>query len=142
MTVFLDTCIVIDALANRAPFYKEAQEILVRGSERKLNLLLSAKSFLDIHYVLKHFFHDESVVRAHLSSLLNAVTLVSTSPESCVSALQSITSDYEDGVQAATALDEGADYILTRDEGGYANSAVPPMSPKDFLPLLNQGPTE
>ena len=139
MTVLVDTCILIDALANRAPFGKEAQELLLRGGERKVTLLISAKSFLDIHYVVKHYLHDEAIVRSKMSALLQAVHLVDTSRSACVSALQSPTGDYEDAVQIETALMEGVDYIVTRDSKDYTKSPVPAKSAEELISLMDQG---
>ena len=113
MTVLVDTCIIIDALANRAPFASDAQELLLRGCEKKVLLLVSAKSFLDVHYILKHYLNDESAVRSRLMILLQTLTVTGTSSQSVIAALNSPTTDFEDAVQIETALCEGADYIAT-----------------------------
>lgn len=139
MTALVDTCVIIDALANREPFSQDAQELLLRGSEGSITLLVSTKTFLDIHYLLKHFLHEESLVRAKLVDLLSAVTLVDTRGTSCAIALSSPTTDYEDAVQIETALSEGADCIITRDTSGFSHSLIPAMGAKQFLSRLDGG---
>ena len=139
MTALLDTCVIIDALANREPFYREAQELLLRGSEAKVALFISAKSLLDLHYVLKHYLHEESVVRSKLADLLQSVSVVDTKGVSCSVALASPTTDYEDAVQTETALIEGVDCIITRDASGFSLSPVPVKDPHAFLVELDGG---
>ncbi len=139
MTVLVDTCVVIDALANRAPFAEDAQELLIRGGEKAVLLMVSAKSFLDIHYVLKHFLNDEVVVRSKLSALLQAVVVIGTSGQSVLSALNSPTTDYEDAVQIETAICEGVDYIVTRDGSGFSKSPIQAKTATEILSLCDQG---
>ena len=141
MTVLVDTCIIIDALANRAPFSKDAQELLLRGATKTVSLMVSAKSLLDIHYVLKHYLNDESVVRAKMFALLQSVTAVDTSASSAVMALNSPTTDYEDATQIETALIEGVDYIVTRDRPGFSKSPVQAKTALEIISLLDKGST-
>ena len=133
MMVLLDTCIIVDALTGRVPFAEDAQTLLRMGAKKDLLLFISAKSFLDIHYLLKHNFHDESRVRDIMASLLNVVTVVDVTGQNCVNALQCISSDYEDAVQSEAALDNGIDYIVTRDKPGFASSLVPSVTPKEII---------
>ena len=46
-------------------------------------------------------------------------------------------SDFEDAVIAATALREGASYIITRNTIDFVKSPVPAMTPADFLREYN-----
>ena len=139
MTALVDTCVIIDALSNRAPFSEAAQELLLRGSERSVSLFVSAKTFLDTHYVLKHYLHDESLVRAKLSDLLSAVEIADTRGSSCAVALTSPTTDYEDAVQIETALSQGIDCIVTRDSSGFSHSPIPAMDARSFLQRMDKG---
>lgn len=139
MTALVDTCVIIDALANRVPFCKDAQELILRGAERKISLFVSAKSFLDVHYILKHYLNNEMEVRSRLNDLLQAITVVDTSAPACIAALNSPNSDYEDAVQIETALYEGVDYVVTRDCTGYSISSVPSLNATSILSILDQG---
>lgn len=139
MTVLVDTCIIVDALASRVPFAHDAQELLLRGGEKRVTLFVSAKSFLDLHYILKHYLNDETKVRSKLSDLLQALSVVNTAGPSVVAALNSPTTDYEDAVQIETALSEGVDYIATRDKTGFSKSLIPAKTAGELLTLLDQG---
>ncbi len=137
MTALVDTCIIIDALANRGEFAPPAQELLLCGSEKRVELVISAKTMLDVHYILKHYFHDEPIVRGHLSNLLDAVSVIDTAGACCIRALNSVTTDFEDAVQIETAIDEGVDCIVTRDGGGYSNSLIQVLTAGGLLSLLD-----
>ena len=133
MTALLDTCIIVDALIDRAPFGESAKEILRLGAEKRLVLLCSAKTLLDVHYLLKHHLHDETKVRRIILALLKAITVVDVSGSACLSALNHPSGDYEDEVQGECALEAGADYIVTRDHTGFIDSTVPAIEPSQFL---------
>ena len=136
MTYLVDTCIVIDALASRGTFAEPAQELLRLGAEKRVKLLFSAKSFLDTHYILKHYLHEESKVRAALTSLLRSLSVVEVMGKDCASALSSPFTDYEDAVQYEVALGFGADAIVTRDRGGYSGSLIPVLEASEAISKL------
>ena len=46
--------------------------------------------------------------------------------------------DFEDAVQYTTGERVQADYIITRDVKGYANSGIPAVQPADFLRIMEQ----
>lgn len=136
MTVLVDTCIVIDALTKREPFFEPAAELLRLGAEKRINLLYSAKSFLDTHYLLKHHLHEESKVRGILSSLLRCLTVVEVMGKDCALALNSPASDYEDAVQYEVALNYGVDGIVTRDKHGFPGFLIPLETPSQTMEKL------
>ena len=53
MRILIDTCIIIDALQNREPFNKNAQEIFLLAANRKFDGFITAKSVTDIYYLTK-----------------------------------------------------------------------------------------
>ena len=53
--VFLDTNVVIDLLARREPFYKEAQLLFTMADRGQLQLQISALTFANASYAIaKH----------------------------------------------------------------------------------------
>jgi hypothetical protein len=52
-------------------------------------------------------------------------------------ALQLPSSDFEDNIQTAAAVQAGLDCILTRDAAGYSASPIAVYSPADLLKKLN-----
>ena len=49
MRILIDTCIIIDALQNRDPWGKDAQQIFLLAANRKFDGFLTAKSITDIY---------------------------------------------------------------------------------------------
>ncbi|MHB0981729.1 MAG: hypothetical protein ACYC5Q_16990 [Thermoleophilia bacterium] len=49
--------------------------------------------------------------------------------------------DLEDGVQMAAAVCAGADYLVTRDRGGYAPGPLPVLTPGELLALVGEAPS-
>ena len=133
MRVLVDTCVIIDALAQREPFKESAQEIIRLGAENKHSFFISAKSFLDIHYVLKHYLHDETIVRKSLMDLSEAIEVCDLDETSVLFALNSSRRDYEDSVQIETALQQTADAIVTRNVKYFEDSPIPVLSPSEFI---------
>src|SRR5690606_27562634 len=74
-TVFVDTNILIDLLADRPPFSKYAVEIFDLAEKQKVKLFTSSHSLATTHYLLKKYM-DEKELRAVLHDLLDYVTIV------------------------------------------------------------------
>jgi len=125
MKALMDTCVLIDALSSRGDEYKYAQELMRLANTKRIELFLSAKSFLDVHYILKSLFHDETIVRTHLANLLTCFRLSSVTSIMLSTALSSPMTDYEDAVQQEVAIIEGVDFIITRDKAFKNSSQLP-----------------
>ena len=133
MRVLIDTCIVVDILQKREPFYKAAMEVLYSVSNRKCIGILTAKSITDIYYILRRSIHSEEDVRSIVRTLFKLFEVENTFSKDCELALDSQVKDYEDAVMVQTALRTGADCIVTRNLKDYARSEVPVYSPDQFM---------
>ena len=69
MNVLVDTCIVIDYLQMRAPFYDNARNLVMAVAGNQINGYITAKSVTDIYYLMPRYFHDDIRTRNALSSL-------------------------------------------------------------------------
>lgn len=137
MKVVIDTCIVIDVLQNREPFFEKSLSVLhsVSGGDRIG--VLTAKSITDIYYLLRKSLHNDLAVRSSLRKLYTIFDVVDTFANDCELAIYSETADYEDAVMIETAKRIGADYIVTRNQKDYAKSEISVYSPEEFLEMLN-----
>ena len=144
MRVLLDTCVIIDALQSREPFYKEAQEIFLAAANRRIDGFLTAKAVTDIYYLTHRVTHSDKETRQILSTLLNLFELVDTDGMDCRRAISSDMSDFEDAVMAESALRSGMDCIVTRNGGDYRRSPVPVCTPGELLEKIRpeEEPTE
>lgn len=138
MNVLLDTNIILDALQSRDPWYKDAQQIFLSAANRQYTGFLTAKSLLDIHYLMHRSFHNEQKTRSALQKLLSLFTLLDTTAADCQQALLSGTRDYEDAVMIETASRSHMDYIVTRNPSDFSSSRIPVLLPGDFLTVLRE----
>lgn len=133
MKVLIDTCVVVDILQKREPFYPAAMEILLAVSNKKCTGILTAKSITDIHYILRRSIHDENNVRKLLRILFTLFNVVDTFSTDCELALSSVMKDYEDAIMVETGSRIDAEYIVTRNLKDYRQSSLPVLTPEQFL---------
>lgn len=136
MRIVYDTCIIIDALQERAPFYPAAQKLILAAADEQIQGILTAKTLMDIHYLMRKFFHSEAEARAQIAKLLEIFQIESTTESDCAEALHSEMSDFEDAVLACAAHRIAADAIVTRNVKDYARSLVPALAPEEVLERL------
>ena len=137
MRALIDTCVILDALQEREPFREAAQEIVLASANRMFDGFLTAKSVLDLYYLLHRHTHSDVESRRLLSGILTLFELLDTSGSDCRRALSSQLSDYEDAVMTQTALRAGMDCIVTRNVRDYKSAPLPVHTPSEFLKKLS-----
>ena len=133
MKVLFDTNVIPDYLVQREPFYRDSREVIFLSAEKKLNGIIGAGSIADIHYICRKEYQSTEKSLNVITDLLKLVTLVDTRAYDIHNALTFNMSDFEDAIIAATALREGAEYIITRNIKDFAQSPIPAVTPGDFL---------
>lgn len=113
MRILLDTNIVMDALAQREPFNKEAEQIFLYCEDESISGYLSGNSMTDIYYLLRKHY-SENIVREHMRNLMKLFTILSIGEMECNLAMDSPITDFEDALQATCAERSGIDDIITR----------------------------
>ena len=134
MRIFLDTNIVIDYLADRQPFGKDAYRIFQMHND--MDICVSSLSFTTIYYVLK-----KGLTRDELLSLIidlqSIVSILPVDARVIANAAKSEFKDFEDAVQYFTALSASSDYIITRNIKDYTHSAIKAVTPQTFLDIVS-----
>ncbi|MGN0243439.1 MAG: PIN domain-containing protein [Lachnospiraceae bacterium] len=133
MRVLVDTCVIIDALQNRAPFCEEAQQIFVLIANKQVAGYISAKSVTDIYYLTHRAMHSDCETRRILNTLFALFDILDTTSLDCRKALSSEITDYEDAVMCETAYRSDIDCIVTRNQRDYTKAEVKVYTPKEFL---------
>ena len=136
MKILVDTCVIIDAIANRRPFDKDAQALLLFCARGRLNGYITANSLTDIHFLLSKTNHDETTIRNIINNMLQSIKILDTTSFECKNALYSEIHDFEDAIQAESARNNNIDLIVTRNLKDYKRSPVPACSPADCLKKL------
>lgn len=136
MKAVIDTCIIIDYLQKRQPFYADACDIIMSLANNQFDGYITAKSVNDIYYLLHRYFHDDKLTRNTLSSLFRLFIILDTTALDCQLAVLSAVGDYEDAVMTETAFRSNMDCIVTRNISDFKNAVVTVYSPQDFLKLI------
>lgn len=131
--LLIDTNIVIDLLSKREKFYDEAAELFSRADKKELELTISSLTFANTNYVLSKLKSPKEAreilrkfkVLVDLLSLDDKITDLALSDEQF--------SDFEDGLQYYSAIENGIDVIITRNKKDFKNSKIPVLTAKEFL---------
>lgn len=130
--LLLDTCVLIDFLGRKPPFYSDAESLMAAGYFGDVKLWAPVQSLKDAFYVLSKYV-DSAMVQSRLVKLSEVVTFVDLSATDALRAARLGWNDYEDCLIAQAAAKVGADYLVTRDACGFNRSFVPAVSPKEWL---------
>lgn len=136
MKVLIDTCVVIDLLQKREPFFDDAHMTFLAAANHQFEGAISAKSVTDIYYLMHRFLHDDSKSRKALETIFKLVKVLDTTELDCKKALLSPVSDYEDALMIETADRAGMDAVVTRNIKDYSKLKVQVYAPGDFLTML------
>ena len=132
LPIFLDTNVVIDLLAKREPFYKEAQVLFTLADSGQIQLQISALSFANASYALaKHY--PVADAKKYLQQFKVLVSILPLDDKAIELALASEFQDIEDGFQYFIAQAGGAGVIVTRNKKDFKKSEIPVMTPTEFL---------
>ena len=137
MRVLLDTNILIDLIAQRPPFVKNAKAILKLCMEKQIDGCIAAHSVMNIFYILRNDLTADERKNV-LTELCNFLTVVGIDKAKILFALANDDfPDVEDCLQTECAKEFSADYIVTRNVKDFQNSTIPAISPDEFLKKVN-----
>jgi predicted nucleic acid-binding protein len=130
--LLIDTNIIVDLLAKRENFYREAQTLFTLADEKNVSLFISSLTFVNTHYILsKHLKANE--VRKILIKFKVLVEVLPLEDKILELALASDFTDFEDAVQYYTALDNKLDIIITRNKKDFKALEIPVLTAKEYL---------
>jgi predicted nucleic acid-binding protein len=134
-SVFADTDICLDLLTGREPFYNPAAKLFTLADQKQVNIFVSALSFSNIHYILRHEY-SSGEARKILTRFKVLARVLAVNEKIIELALQSDFKDFDDAIQYYTALENNLKVIITRNLKDYKTAKIPVMSPNDFLKTL------
>ncbi len=131
--ILIDTNIVIDLLAKRAPFYDGAAILFSLADKHKVKLTVSSLTFANTYYVLSKLKSPRES-RKILRRFKILVGVLDLSDKIIELALNDDGfNDFEDGLQYYTAVEHNQDLIITRNLRDFKNSRIPVMTAEEFL---------
>ena len=114
MKVLLDTCVIIDVLQKREPFFKDSHLVFLAAANCRFEGAITASSVTDIYYLMHRYLHDDPKSRQAIATLFKLFSVLDTTELDCRKALLSPVSDFEDALMVETACRSGCDCIVTR----------------------------
>lgn len=136
MRVLLDTNVIIDVLAKREPFYRDALMVLRYSEMGRITGIITASCVTDIMYILRKYLQTPQL-RKSVQSLVSILNVCDVTKEDILQAFALEMADYEDALQAQCASKSDTQYVITRNTKDFANSPIKAIEPHKFLALLN-----
>lgn len=139
--VLFDADVLLDVIEARAPHVEASSEALARVEEGKAEGFVAAHSLPTVFYLVeKHRGRGEAYEGVRL--LMRLLAVVPVDGDRLAQALGWGWEDFEDALQAACALQAGADVLVTRNAADYRRAPLSVESPEEFLarPDLLPGP--
>lgn len=136
MKILVDSNVIMDLLAKRDPWYKEAVEILKLTNEGKIDSYISGSIVTDIQYLL-HNRYKMSIAETNkrMDMLLEVFEVAEVLAEDYQNANTWPIDDYEDALIDCVAQNHKIEYIVTRDKD-FKKAKSKVLSPIDFLKLI------
>jgi len=138
MKVIIDTNIILDVLLKREKFLDKSSKVILLSEKKIIEGFVSASAVTDIFYITNKTYKDKQKSMGLLKELLKTVGVAAVTEREIFKAIDLEWNDFEDAVQYTTAEKIQADYIITRDFGGYKDNAIPAIQPEDFLDMINK----
>lgn len=135
MRLFLDTNVLIDYFAQRQPFFEPIAKIRVAQVFGDVELWASVQSFPDIEHVLRKAIPVPKL-RRMLKESLAFINIATPSASDLAEGVESGWPDLEDFVIAASASRVQADYLISRDRGGFKKCGVETLTPAEWVALM------
>jgi len=131
--LFIDTNIIIDLILKREPFYIEAAKLFSLADKRKIELCVSSLTFATVNYLMTKV-NNAVVARESLVKLKVLVKIADLNEKVIELSLNDKSfSDFEDGLQYYSALENESDIIITRNLKDFKNSKLPFMTAESYL---------
>ena len=135
MRALLDINIVLDVLLKRIPWQAEADAILQASRDGKLSCVVASHSIATVFYIARRQVGTDQARTAVRECLqVFEIATVDRSVWEAADALPG--ADFEDNIQIAAAVRDGADAIVTRDPRGFAACPIDVLSPVDLAGRL------
>jgi predicted nucleic acid-binding protein len=138
MRVLLDSNVIIDVIERRDEFFDNSYAVVHLAAKGKIEAFVAAGSISDIYYIIRRGGKNSAAAHNAIVALLQLVSICDTTASDIFSALLLNIPDLEDAILAAGAKREKADFIITRNGQDFKDSAVPCITPTDFLSRFGQ----
>jgi predicted nucleic acid-binding protein len=132
-SIFMDTNVIIDFLADRQPFSDDAAKLFDLSIDGKVRIYISAVSYNNIYYVLRQSLTNNAAIK--LLEELDELTEIADVTKAIIQqSLKTDFKDYEDAIQYYCALSiPKIDFIVTRNTKDFKKSTLSVLTPAESL---------
>ncbi len=134
-SLLIDTNIVLDLLAKRLEFVKEAQELFTLSDKKEIKLYVSALTFANTYYVLSQKMKLENA-RKILRKFKVLVEVLPMNDKIIDLSLESDFKDFDDAIQYHTAIENEVNIIITRNLKDFKTSSIPVLTAKEYIKMI------
>ena len=134
--LFIDTNIVIDLLSRREPFFDESAKLFSLADKKIIELNISSLTVANTSYTLLRKT-DTKKAKEILRKLRLIVNILPLDDKIIGLALNDDSfSDFEDGLQYFTAIENNQDFIITKNLKDFKASKLPVMTARQFVETI------
>lgn len=131
--LFIDTNILVDLLSRREPFFEDAAILFSLADKKQADLSISSLTIANTSYILLKQMNPNKA-KSILRKLRLLLKVLPLDDRIIDLALNDDTfTDFEDGIQYFTALENEQNLIITRNLKDFKHSKLPVMNAKQFI---------
>lgn len=131
MKVLIDTNVLLDVLTEREPFYRNSAVVWSLTENKVIEGCICAISVNNIYYISRKLT-DKKTAGSLVDKVLKDFRVIAVTYE-ILKLARTKEGDYEDLIQYFSALQNGCDYIITRDPKGFPKKGIKIISPDRFI---------
>jgi predicted nucleic acid-binding protein len=137
LKLLLDINIVLDVVLEREPWAAEAAVLLSHLERGEAEGFVASHTITTLYYIVRKE-KDRRAAATAVTDLLRIVRVVPLADADYQQAIALGLDDFEDAVQAAAALNIGAEFLISRNADDFADIAVPIRTAGEILGLMGQ----
>jgi predicted nucleic acid-binding protein len=132
MKVLIDTNVLLDVLTEREPFYKDSAVTWTMVEKNFVKGYVSAISINNIYYITRKF-KGMSKAEEVVDKVIKDFRIIPLTYEILKLSRTISKKDFEDVIQYFSAIQQGCDFIITRDIKGFPQKNIEVIEPADFI---------
>jgi predicted nucleic acid-binding protein len=132
MKLMIDLNVLLDYLQKRKPFYKFAAIVLSEILKDRVGGILPAHAITTIHYLIAKY-SDRNRANEIIDWLLAKFVIAPLDADVFMEARELNFNDFEDSVVAILSSKANCRYIITRNVKDFKRSAIPAITPEEFI---------
>ena len=132
MKAFVDTNVLLDVLLKRQGLVEASAAVWSRVAGKQLRGWISAISINNVYYITRKAAGADAAREAVLT-VRETFDVVPLDLGVVDAALAAAMADFEDAIQYASALQAGAQCMVTRNTRDFPSTGIPVLTPEQFL---------